>query len=189
MSEQLLRATPLAALGPPPTLLPLQVLRARQSELQRCGQHTLVLLWQRASMPAILGLAELIADTLATCNCLAPGAKGTNISTAPAPPPYLIINDLKKILMELLSLASSWMRDGIAAVCGIGAGAHSSGEVTAAGAAAGASSVPGVDLQEAMLIICQVGGRRDPEHACTCSVLGCQTSDAIHGSRMLGEVK
>lgn len=132
----------------------MQVLRARQSELQRCGQHSAVLLWQRACMPTMLGLAELVADTLATGNCLAPGAAGTTAAGAPAPPPYMIAIDLKKSLMELLGLASSWIRAGIAAVCGRGAGGSSGDEATVAGAAAVSGEV---DPKEAMSLICEVG--------------------------------
>lgn len=130
----------------------LQVLKARQSELEKCRQHTAVLHWQRACIPTILRLSELTADTLATYNCLAPGAVGISAAGASSAPTHLVVSDLKRIVTELLGLASSWIRYGVAAVCGRVGSNSSSGVLTGA---AGAVSNE-VKQREAMTLTCQV---------------------------------
>jgi hypothetical protein len=63
-------------------LLTVQVLRARQSELESQPQPHAALKWQRSCMPSLLALADVTANLLSRCNGLAGRQSTTAAATA-----------------------------------------------------------------------------------------------------------
>jgi hypothetical protein len=141
-------------------LLTVQVLRARQSELESLPQPHAALKWQRSCMPGLLALADVTANLLSRCNGLA-GRQTTTTTAAAASyasgqagsswrggyqqqqqqrgvagssgllaAPPAVVNELREGLRQMVGLAGSWIKAGVLAVCGF---ASSAGTTSSSG--------------------------------------------------------
>jgi hypothetical protein len=109
------------------------LLRARQSELQACGQPRTLLRWQRSCTPGLLALVELAGAALAAAGglagavtpaaSLAPALRGAGARQGPAGVAaggvVGMVAELRRCMREMVVLLNEWMRAGVVALCGL----------------------------------------------------------------------